>query len=99
MQDQYLEELTDIQELKGNKNRAAIVRNIQKVEALNLTYGHIKYVVKEVKHMNVTQVQYPTTTHWETTKDNDELEQKILQQQHEHFTQANPTPIEQHFMN
>lgn len=28
LRDQYLEELADIQELKGNKNRAAIIRNI-----------------------------------------------------------------------
>ena len=43
LRDEYLDKLADVQELKGNKHRAAIIRNIRKVEELNLTFGHIKY--------------------------------------------------------
>ena len=41
------------------------------------------------------QVRYPTNNGWKTTKKPQELEQKVLQQQTEHFAQANPMPIAQ----
>ena len=65
-----MEECVDIQELEGNKNRAAIIRKTSKEEELNLTYGYIRFGIKDIKNMNVTQVQYTTENQWETTKDN-----------------------------
>ena len=54
-------------------------------------------MIKTSKFKNLTQVQYPTSTQWDMTRDNTELEAKILEQQNKHFTQANHTPIEAFF--
>ena len=83
---------------KRSQNRAAIIHNIQKVEEMDLTYGHRKYVVKDSKYTNLTQVMFPTTQKWETTCTDTELQQRILQQQHTHFSQANNTLKEQHYI-
>ena len=56
----------------------AIIRNIRKVEELNLTYRHIKYAIKNTTHRNLMQVQYLTDTMWEMPLDNNELEEKLF---------------------
>ena len=92
----FLEEEADLQELKGNTARHIIIRNIQKVEELRRTYGHIRYATKEASQQTITRVQYPTHTGWETTKDSEDLEERILQQYRQHFRQASSTPLAQH---
>ena len=92
----FLEEEADLQEIKGNTARHIILRNIQKVEALRRTYGHIRYATKAACSQRITRVQYPTHTGWETTKDSAELEKKILQQYRQHFRQASSTPLAKH---
>lgn len=89
----YLEERAEIQELKGQHNRAAIIKNIIKSEDIRQIYGHIKYSNKPQETLDLIQVTFPTTTGWRVTKSPEELEEKILQQQEEHFAQANYTPV------
>ena len=58
----FLEEAADIYELTGNTKREQIIQNIQSVEELRRTYGHIRYVTKsEQNRHGLTQVSYPTT--------------------------------------
>ena len=93
----YLEEAADVQELKGNGDRARILQNIRNVEELRRTYGHIRYATKNANQINgLTRVSYPTTTGWKTTTNPTDLEAAVLNQLTQHFGQASNTPLAEH---
>ena len=91
----YLDEKADIEEIKGNSTQQQILRNIQNVEELRHTYGHIRFVVNENPKTQLTKVQFPTTTGWKETTTTQELEDVVLQHQLQHFSQPNNTPLVQ----
>ena len=91
----FLKERADIEELKGNGNRAQILKNISNVEDLRETYGHIKYVLNHETKNNLTTVKYPTAQGWKQTENSEELERNFLEQLSKHFTQASETPLAQ----
>ena len=90
---QYLHEQAEIYELLGQKNRAKIIQNIQKVEELRRNFGHIKWVLKTQHKQQLTQVTYPENNTWKVTNTPEELEAKIIEQQERHFHQSANTPI------
>lgn len=97
--EEYLEDMADIYELKGQVNRVAIVWSIVWVEELRRTYGHIRYSINKVDMGDITQIQYPTHQGWKITTDTRDLEERISTQQGQHFAQANSTPVAKYFKN
>ena len=89
----YLEEKADIAEITGHTLRLQIIRNIQNVEELRHTYGHICYIVQAANQQNLTKLSYPTKDGWKETTAPQELEEVLLRQQICHFSQPNDTPV------